>query len=196
MTPSHEMNFPSFESSWPWAGAAVLLTTETHLILIKRSLQMPSHAGQIAFFAGHKRTDELHPFDVARREFTEESGLHAKNIDCRGVLSPVFTARAQPIIPVVATLSMSLDCFLASAISNGEWDDLLAVPWTELTHLDNWGWGEFCGKTSQKILFAPIRARHYIHHKNQNDRTHILWGATARMIWNYLALYYQVPGRI
>ncbi|MFP5492562.1 MAG: NUDIX hydrolase [Bacteriovoracia bacterium] len=195
MTPTHEMNFPSFDPSWPWAGSSVLLTNETHLILIKRSLQMPTHAGQMAFFGGHKKSDETHPFEVACREFTEESGLHAKNIECLGVLPPVFTARAQAIVPVVATLSMSLEGFLQSAVSNGEWDDLLAVPWSELNNPENWSWGLFNGRTTHKVLMTPIRARHYLHHKNQTDKTHILWGATARMIWNYLALYYQAPGR-
>lgn len=152
---------------------------------------MPTHAGQMAFFGGHKKADESHPFEVAKREFTEESGLSADVIKCCGLLAPVKTARLQPIVPVVAELLMPVSDFLSTARSNGEWDHLMAVPWSELNREERWSWGLFNGHTPYVVYAAPIMAGRYLHHSGLNDTTHVLWGATARMVWDYLSLYYR-----
>lgn len=154
---------------------------------------MPTHAGQMAFFGGHKKPQELHPFEVASREYEEESGLSANTIDCLGVLHSVRTAKQQPIIPVVADLKIPIHQFLQSAVSNGEWSELLAVPWKELSHPDHWSWGLLKGATEHKILTSTIAKDRYLSHRGSPDQDHVLWGATARMVWNYLALYYQSP---
>ncbi len=184
------MEFPLFDPAWSWAGASLLLTSPTHLIFIKRSQSMPTHAGQMAFFGGHKKESEQHPFEVARREFVEESGLAEKNIECVGVLAPVMTARAQPIVPVVATLRMSPEDFLTAARSNGEWEDLVAVPWSELRNEAIWDWGYFNGPRVYKVLTLPLHAGRYLHFRGDNSRSYVLWGATARMVWNYLSIYH------
>jgi 8-oxo-dGTP pyrophosphatase MutT (NUDIX family) len=191
MTTSHELNFPAFDTAWSWSGASVLLRTDTHLILIKRSLTMPTHAGQMAFFGGHRKLTEIHPFEVAQREYTEESGLSADTIRCLGLLKPVNTARLQPIVPVVADLLIPLDEFMSTAVSNGEWSDLMAVPWSEINHPDRWSWGLFNGHKPHNVFMTPITAGRYLDQRNNNSVTHILWGAIARMVWDYLALYYR-----
>ncbi len=152
---------------------------------------MPTHAGQMAFFGGHKKDHETHPFQVAEREFSEESGFSAAAIRIEGLLNPVRTARSQPIVPVVAELLLPLDEFLVQVKSNGEWDELLAVPWSELQHEKQWSWGVFNGKVPHSILLTPIMAGRHRQHRGDSSRTHVLWGATARMVWDYLALYYQ-----
>jgi 8-oxo-dGTP pyrophosphatase MutT (NUDIX family) len=193
MTPAHKIDFPVFDPTWPWAGASLLLKTDEHLVLIKRSLTMPTHAGQMAFFGGHKKDHEKHPIEVACREYEEESGLSSQTIECVGVLNPVKTAKQQPIIPVVADLKIPIEVFLKNAVSNGEWSELLAVPWKELSHPDYWSWGLLKGATEHKILTSTIAKDRYLHHRGSPDKDHVLWGATARMVWNYLALYYQSP---
>ena len=191
MTPTHALEFPAFDATWSWAGASVLLKTSQHLILIKRSLTMPTHAGQMAFIGGYRKPHETHPFEVILREFGEETGLGAEVLGPQGLLRPVRTARSQPIVPVVAELLMPVQEFLTSAASNGEWDELIAVPWDQLNQPHRWSWGVFNGHTPHPVLMTPIAAGRYLQHRGDSSRTHILWGATARMVWDYLALYYR-----
>lgn len=165
-------------------------------MLIKRSHTMPTHPGQMAFFGGHKQANEVHPFTVAMREFEEESSLSASNIRCLGLMGPVFTARKQAIIPVIAELNMDHSDFLKTAVSNGEWSDLIAVPWTCLNRPEFWSHATIYGQTSSSILFKPIAAGTYSHFQERDDAEFLLWGATARMVWKYLALYYQSQGRL
>lgn len=152
---------------------------------------MPTHRGQVAFFAGHKQASELHPFEVAKREFQEESGITADVISYEGLLSPVFTNRSQAIVPVIGRLHLEIDDFFQQAVSNGEWTDLIAVPWSVLRNADGWEWGELSGVAPRKILFFPIAPDSYLHHKQPTSASYMLWGATARMVWDYLSLYYR-----
>ena len=195
MMKTHDLNFPLFDNTWSWSGASVLLRTDEHLILIKRSLSMPTHPGQMAFIGGHKKSGELHPYEVALREFEEESSHSREVIECVGMLKPVFTARGQPIVPVVANLKLDARSFLEGAKSNGEWDHMIALPWEKINRPEFWNFAEVRSHSTYQILMTTIAARSYLHHANQNDADFVLWGATARMLWTYLALYYQSPSR-
>lgn len=152
---------------------------------------MPTHAGQMGFFAGHKKPEETHPYQTVCREFQEESGMDPAVMTCEGLLPPIFTQRGQAIVPVVARLSLPMESFLEQARSNGEWTDLLAVPWSWLTDEANWDWGWRRGSSNQKILMAALSPRSYLHQRGAQEETFLLWGATARMVWDYLALYYR-----
>lgn len=150
---------------------------------------MPTHAGQIGFFAGHRQEGETHPQEVALREFAEESGCDPAIVNCMGILKPVFTSRNQAIVPVVGRLNMDAVAFLKMATSNGEWTDLLAIPLETLRRQDDWEWGwRKTASTPQKLLMFPIVPGQYLHHEEKASESFILWGATARMVWEYLAL--------
>ena len=152
---------------------------------------MPSHGGQMDFFAGHKNAEELHPFAVAKREFQEESGITGEVISYEGVLPPVLTTRAHAIVPVIGRLHLELNDFFSQAVSNGEWTDLLAVPWKDLKNPNNWEWGLHHGSVERKILAYPIMPNTYLHQSGATSQSFMLWGATARMVWDYLSLYYR-----
>lgn len=157
---------------------------------------MPTHPGQMAFVGGHRKPEELHPFDVARREFEEETSHSSQVIECLGMLKPVFTARGQAIVPVVADLKMDVVDFLKKVKSNGEWDHMIALPWSTINRAEYWNYAEVQGHSSYQILMTTIAAKSYLHHNNQNDADFVLWGATARMVWSYLSLYYQSSSRL
>jgi 8-oxo-dGTP pyrophosphatase MutT (NUDIX family) len=174
-----------------WKGAVLFLCNEEHVFLIKRSEDMPTHGGQIAFVGGHKILGELDPWIVAQREFEEETHFSGDCVEYLGCLPMVMTARLQPIIPVVAKLTMSTSQFLTEVKSNGEWDDILAYPWSELTQEKNWEYAWRHGFNSQSaVMFHPIKAGSYLHLEN-NTKPHLLWGATANMIWTFLRLYFN-----
>jgi hypothetical protein len=165
-----------------WKGAVVFLCNEEHVFLIKRAESMPTHGGQIAFIGGHKHAGEDSPWDVAQREYEEETGLARTSIEFVGYLPAVITARLQPIIPVVAKLLIPTDEFLSKARSNGEWDVIMAHPWEVLMQEESWQYGWRLGFGKVPILFHTIKTR---------EQQHLLWGATASMIWSLLRLYFK-----
>jgi 8-oxo-dGTP pyrophosphatase MutT (NUDIX family) len=164
-----------------WEGAVLFLCNEEHVFLIKRAESMPTHSGQVAFVGGHKREDEHNPWEVAQREYEEETHHHRDSIEFVGYLPAVLTARQRPIIPVVARLLISTEQFMQDVRSNGEWDHIMAHPWAELLHEGNWSYGWRHGLGKFPVLF------HTVHHNGP----HLLWGATASMIWSLLRLYFK-----
>jgi 8-oxo-dGTP pyrophosphatase MutT (NUDIX family) len=173
-----------------WKGAVLFLCNEEHVFLIKRSENMPSHGGQIAFVGGHRTSGESDPWEVARREFEEETGLSSEGLEYLGLLPPVMTARLQPIVPVVARLLISKDDFFKNIKSNGEWDVVIAYPWSELFIENNWNFAWRYGHEKSAVMFHSIKSGNYLTVK-QNVTPHILWGATAQMIWGFLRLYFN-----
>jgi len=172
-----------------WKGAVLFLCNEEHVFFIKRSQDMPTHGGQIAFVGGHKKESEIDPWVVAQREFEEETGLNSNMVSFVGHLPVVMTARLQPIVPVMGKLLISTEEFMREVKSNGEWDDCLASPWSELCIEENWEFAWRNGYAKFPVLFHAIRRGTYIP-KSQDFHTHLLWGATASMVWDFLRLYY------
>lgn len=177
-----------------WKGAVLFLFNDQHVIFIKRSEKMPTHGGQIAFVGGHKKLGETDPWVVAQREFEEETGFSRSVIDFTAYLPVVMTARLQPIVPVLGKLLVSTEEFLSDVQSNGEWDDCLAYPWAELMREENWEYGFRNGYSRTPVLFHPIRRGTFIP-KSFEFHSHLLWGATASMVWDFLRLYFSTdPG--
>lgn len=172
-----------------WKGAVVFLCNEEFVFFIKRSDKMPTHGGQMAFVGGHKKDGET-PWEVAQREFEEETSLARESLDFMGFLPMVMTARMQPIVPVMCYLKMSTKDFLRDVKSNGEWVDIVAYPWKELIQEDNWQFAWRNGYAKFPVLFHPMRRGSFIPN-SQDYHTHLLWGATASMVWDFLRLYYK-----
>ncbi|MFP5386861.1 MAG: NUDIX hydrolase [Bacteriovoracia bacterium] len=173
-----------------WKGAVVFLCNEENVFFIRRSEDMPTHGGQIAFVGGHKKDGEKDPWIVAQREFEEETGFESEKIEFLGYLPAVMTARLQPIVPVIAKLNLSTEEFMLGVTSNGEWDDCVAYPWSELTREDSWQFAWRSGFAKFPVLFHPMKRGTFIP-KTNDFHTHLLWGATASMVWDFLRLYYK-----
>ncbi|MCM2351452.1 MAG: NUDIX domain-containing protein [Bacteriovoracaceae bacterium] len=172
-----------------WKGAVVFLCNDRHVFFIKRSEKMPTHGGQTAFIGGHRQSGETDPWIVAQREFQEETSLSSDHLEFLGYLPIVMTARLQPIVPVMSRLLITTDEFLKQVRSNGEWDDVIIYPWSELIQEDNWEFAWRNGFTKVPVLYHPIRSGTFLT-LTQNFQTHLLWGATASMVWDFLRLYY------
>jgi 8-oxo-dGTP pyrophosphatase MutT (NUDIX family) len=171
-----------------WKGAVLFLLNEDHVFLIKRSENMPTHGGHIAFVGGFKKEGETSPWEVAQREFEEETHHPRLALEFMGYLPVVMTAQRQPIVPVVGRLAIPTTQFLQKIKSNGEWDDVLAYPWSEIMQEANWEFAWRHGDTRGPVLFHPIRIGTYLPIE-QNAKAHLLWGATAQMIWYFLRVY-------
>lgn len=171
-----------------WKGAVLFLCNDEHVIFIKRSDKMPSHGGQIAFIGGHKLAHEHDPWISAQREYTEETSLQSTDVEFLGYLPVIMTARLQPIVPVMAKLNMPLSDFLGNARSNGEWVQILAYSWKDLMKEDQWNYAWRNSFTQWPILFHTIKGRNYL---PETPQSHLLWGATASMVWDFLRLYFK-----
>jgi 8-oxo-dGTP pyrophosphatase MutT (NUDIX family) len=177
-------------ASLEWKGAVLFLCNESDVVLIKRSETMPTHSGQLAFVGGHRRPDENNPWQVAIREFEEETSLQKSHVEFMGYLPAVMTARFQLIIPVLGFLHLEINQFLQQVKSNGEWEELIVYPWKELIQESQWEYAWRHGYSKSAVMFHPIRSGTYRPVEN-NVKPHLLWGATAQMIWHFLQLYYQ-----
>ena len=173
-----------------WKGAVLFLCNEEHIFLIKRSELMPTHGGQMAFVGGHKMSQEVDGWTVAQREFEEETSLPRDVLEFLGYLPVVITQRLQPIMPVMVRLNISTDQFLKRAKSNGEWDSIIAYPWKEIMREERWEFAWRYGYSKIPIMFHPIPAGSYLSEINMLE-PHLLWGATASIVWDFLRLYFE-----
>jgi 8-oxo-dGTP pyrophosphatase MutT (NUDIX family) len=171
-----------------WKGAVLFLVTSSHVIFIKRSNSMPTHPGQIAFIGGHRLKHESDPWITVLREYTEETNLDYSKLDFLGYLPAIMTARLQPIVPVMAKLNISLEEFFRDVKSNGEWDEILAYPWSELLIGENWNFAWRNGYSRGAIHFHTIKGPSCY---ESRPHSHLLWGATAGMVWDFLRLYFK-----
>jgi hypothetical protein len=101
-----------------------------------------------------------------------------------------MTARLQPIVPVMAKLLISSEEFFENVQSNGEWDDILAYPWSKLSKEENWEFAWRNGYARSPIMFHAISRGSFISLTN-DFHGHLLWGATASIVWDFLRLYYK-----
>lgn len=176
--------------SHEWKGAVLFLCNEEYVFFIKRSESMPTHRGQIAFVGGHKKENESDPLIVAQREFEEETGLKSDTVHILGYLQTVMTAGLQPIVPVLGKVLIPTTQFLNDIHSNGEWDNCIAYPWSELKNEKKWEFGWRQGKVRFPVLFHYLNQEKY-YSKFSKDENHLLWGATANIVWDFLRLYYE-----
>jgi 8-oxo-dGTP pyrophosphatase MutT (NUDIX family) len=154
-----------------------LITRETGLsvLLTRRSADMPTHSGQIAFPGGRRQAEDADAIATALREAREEVGLDPAHVRVLGASDPYETVTQFRVTPIVALVSHQAD-FVADP---REVDAIFEVP----------------------FAFFMDPANHQRHSRDYNGQTryyyampygdHYVWGATAGML---RALYLRVYG--
>lgn len=137
-----------------------------HLILTRRTLSMPTHAGQIALPGGGRHADDASLAECALREAHEEIGLSPDRAQLAGSFGAFETVSQFRLTPVVAIVKSDFQPKLDAR----EVAAIFEVP----------------------IAFLMNRANHHIHHREWNGARryyfampygeHYIWGATARVI--------------
>lgn len=146
---------------------------ETRVVLTRRSSQMRSHTGEVAFPGGRLEDGEA-AVAAALREAAEEVGIDAAAVEVVGQLSPLTTIRgrsaissfvgllpARPVLrPCPAEVEHAFDVALADLMADG------------VAHEERWD-----------IPGMPDRPIHFF------DLPHdLVWGATARILYDLLGL--------
>ena len=166
------MNFIHFEKPFPiydevYASVAILINSKKEILYIKRSDNLPTHKGDIAFPGGKKEESDSDIVTTALREVQEELFLNPSTIRPFGVLDPVDTVEYKfKVFPIVCE---SFD--KPTKINKDEVQDFYLLDISDLDNLNNW---EFRGNYDNDWIFKF------------DDQ--ILWGATAHMTRNLLNL--------
>lgn len=169
-----------------WSGAVNMIFVEDSILFIKRSDEMPSHKGQVGFLGGHKQSGELEPKETGFRELEEESAISSKEFEFMGLADPVYTSSKRVIIPVVSKCLLSKQELVSNMKSNGEWSDFVLTNISYLQDSKNWQFAKMYSKDQFNIYFVPLTQCSSTYYPARVVSTDfILWGATAKMIWNF-----------
>ncbi len=146
----------------------------THLLFQKRSQQVEHHKGQISFPGGARDATDTNAASTALRETHEEVGVAPEHVDPLGELDEIWTISNYRVRPFVGWLDRWPYDFRHE---EREVDELLEVPFDHLrdpaTLIDDHR--EVDGKT---IVLPSYRWGE-----------HLIWGATARILTNFLDVY-------
>lgn len=192
-------DFCSQHSKYPypedkWKGGVVLALVEDNIILLKRSLTMPTHKGQVGLPGGTRHPGENDPVVTAFREWTEETGIKREDLEFMGILPPTYANFNYILIPIVARCRISEKKFKEKMILQSEWSHLFSVSIKHLSQPDLWNYGQRLGLINENaILYFPIdRNKLELFHAPRVDSREpmMLWGATGRIVWNLLSFYH------
>ena len=162
----------------PYDGspAAVLIPLfeedgEVRVVLTRRSPQLRTHTHQVSFPGGRLDTDES-PLDAALREASEEIGLDPALVDILGQLPPLSTlSKTAHITPFVGALAAR------PALSPNPHEvehafDVALIDLLSVYEEERWD-----------TPFGDDRPMHFFHLSSD-----IVWGATARILYDLLEL--------
>lgn len=154
------------------------------LLLTRRTEDLPTHAGQVAFPGGLVEPGEDDPATTALREAEEEIGLPAEAVEILGLLDDfptrTGTVAVTPVVGVVRRLP-------ALRARDAEVARIFDVPVADLMQSDRWTWRE------EPRGDARLRVYYFLHEGET------LWGLSARIVLHLLevsALGPPVPLRL
>jgi 8-oxo-dGTP pyrophosphatase MutT (NUDIX family) len=156
--------------------AAVLLPLveepEPWIVFTKRTDELPRHPGEISFPGGMRHTSDSNLLATALRETHEELGIDPADVDVLGGLSPLQTfTSGTAVVPFVGVLAAN-PVFSANA---AEIAQVLEFPVTRLLDVE-------------RPMAWSREHETYWGHVYELDG-HTIWGATARILNEFLELY-------
>ena len=154
-----------------------LVEGEPHLLFTQRTFTVKDHQGQISFPGGVQDPEDPDLLTTALRETEEEIGLQQNVVEILGTLNPVATVTGYWITPFVGLIPYPYD-FQPNPV---EVQRLLMYPIREFFPPARWNTGDYNYK-GRVVRVCCWRL---------DDTT--IWGATARMLLDFLARLGEVP---
>jgi 8-oxo-dGTP pyrophosphatase MutT (NUDIX family) len=161
----------------PFSHAAVLVPLfrkgeDCHLLFTKRSDQVKYHKGEISFPGGGVDEEDSELEGTALREAFEEIGLKEDDVQIIGILDDIVTITEFIVTPFVGLFPYPYP-FKVSEIEIAE---LIEVPLSALLDEDCLSEREIIRGTGKEVVLA------------YQYQDHIIWGATARILKQFLDL--------
>ena len=161
----------------PFSHAAVLVPLfkkgeECHLLFTKRTNQVKYHKGEISFPGGVFDEEDSELERTALREAHEEIGLKESDVQIIGVLDDIVTITEFIVTPIVGLFSYPY----RFKVSEVEIAELIEVPLASLHDEDCFSEREIIRGGRKEVVYAYQFGKH------------IIWGATARILKQFLDL--------
>jgi 8-oxo-dGTP pyrophosphatase MutT (NUDIX family) len=161
----------------PFSHAAVLVPLfqkegNCHLLFTKRSEQVKYHKGEISFPGGVVDEEDKELINTALREADEEIGLKKRDVQILGILDDIVTITEFIVTPIVGLFPYPYPF----KVSEVEIAELIEVPLSTLLREKSFSEKEIIRGGQKEIVYA------YEHEK------HVIWGATARILKQFLDL--------
>ena len=164
--------------------AAVLLLLyrkngEYHVLFTKRTNEVEHHKGQISFPGGAYDESDTCLMDTALRECLEEVGLKGEDVEVLGELDDMATFSAFAISPFVGVIAYAPDF----TPNPREIEEIVEIPLSTLLEPANFReeTREYDGRSFPVYYYAYGE--------------HVVWGATARILKQFLDLAFAPENR-
>ncbi len=150
---------------------------EPQLLFTQRTLTVKDHRGQISFPGGVRDTRDPHLLATALRESQEEIGLDPAVVEVLGALPPIATITGYGITAYVALIPYPYEFHP----NPREVKRLLFLPLEGFCDSGRWSTGNYTykGRTTRVCYWRQNKT--------------VVWGATARILLNLLALLGENP---
>ncbi len=150
---------------------------EYYLVFTKRTEQVKEHKGQISFPGGAYQEEDGTLLNTALRECAEEIGLMPDNVEILGPLDDVITQTSSYIIsPFVALIPWPHEF----RINTDEIEEIIEALISAL--LD-----KSCLREETEIINGEAATSYFYHYQGR-----VIWGATARILNQFLDIVAQV----
>ena len=161
----------------PFSHAAVLVPLfqkdgNCHLLFTKRSEEVKYHKGEISFPGGVVDEEDKELINTALREAFEEIGLKENDVQIIGILDDIVTITEFIVTPIVGLFPYPYPF----KVSEAEIAELIEVPLASLLDEDCFSEREIIRGTGKEVVYA------------YQYGNHIIWGATARILKQFLDL--------
>ncbi|XVF40385.1 hypothetical protein PTKIN_Ptkin01aG0109100 [Pterospermum kingtungense] len=153
------------------------------VILTKRSSNLSSHSGEVAFPGGKREETDADDVETALREAKEEIGLDPSLVNVVTVLEPIFTKNRMIVVPVVGILSDAKT--FSPSLSADEVEAIFDAP-LEMFLKDENRWAEEREWMGEKYLL------HYFDYEAENKK-YVIWALTAGILIKVASIVYQRP---
>jgi len=150
---------------------------EYYILFTKRTEKVKDHKGQISFPGGAYEEEDVALVNTALRECTEEIGLPVETVELLGELDDMPTVGTGYLIsPFVATIPWPYPL----KVDPREVKEIIEVPISALLDKD-------CLREETDTLDGQVIPTYFYHHQGE-----VIWGATARILKQFLDIYTQV----
>ena len=161
----------------PFSHAAVLVPLfkkgeDCHLLFTKRSEEVKYHKGEISFPGGVVDEEDSELISTALREAFEEIGLKENDVQIIGILDDIVTITEFIVTPIVGLFPYPYPF----KISEVEIAELIEVPLASLLDEECFSEREILRGGQKEVV------------DSYQYGNHIIWGATARILKQFLDL--------